>query len=230
MFSRSKIGVIVAEILGTAVLTAVILAVSRSPIGLSYFVAIGAGLTLATLVLTVGPASGAHVNPAVTLSLWAQRQIDTLSGIIYIASQFLGAVLAWRLYMYLMDAPLKSIAGKFDWRVFVAEAVGTFIFTFGIAAAISQGYEGGKKAAVIGLSLLLGVMVAGTASNGLLNPAVAVGVQSVNTAYITGPIVGGLVGMSLYTLLFAPASTLPAKAKTKAKATTRRTATRRKKR
>lgn len=204
MFSRNKFAMVVAEILGTAVLTSVILSVSRSPIGLPYFVALAAGLTLATLVLTVGPTSGAHANPAVTLGLWTIRKITTLEAVVYIVAQFMGAAIAWRSYMYLTDGAVKNIAGKnFDWRVLVAEIVGTFIFTFGIAAATYQRVEGGRKAAIIGLSLVLGILVASAASNGLLNPAVALGVQSWSKAYVFGPLVGGVIGMLVYSLLFS---------------------------
>lgn len=204
MFSRNRFAMVVAEILGTAVLTSVILSVSRSPIGLPYFVALAAGLTLATLVLTVGPTSGAHANPAVTLGLWTIRKISTLEAVVYIAAQFMGAAMAWRMYMYLTDGAVKNIAGKnFDWRVLVAELVGTFIFTFGIAAATYQKVEGGRKAAIIGLSLLLGILIASAASNGLLNPAVALGVQSWSKAYVFGPLVGSVLGMGLYSLLFS---------------------------
>lgn len=206
MFSRQKIAMVVAEIVGTAVLTSVILSVSRSPLGLPYFVALAAGITMAMLVLVVGPTSGAHVNPAVTLGMWTVRKINTLEAIVYIAAQFMGAVLAWKLYTYFIDGPVKNIAGKnFDWRVLVAELVGTAVFTFGIAAAVYQKYEGGQKAATIGGSLLLGLLVASTASNGVLNPAVALGVQSWSKAYVFGPLIGGIVGMFIYSFLMAPA-------------------------
>jgi glycerol uptake facilitator-like aquaporin len=204
MLSRDKFAMVVAEILGTGVLTGVVLTVSRSPIGLPYFVALAAGLTLAILVLVIGPTSGAHVNPAVTLSLWTLRKINTIKAIVYIVAQFMGAALAWKLYTYLSPIPVKNIAGPtFDWKVLVAEAVGTFIFTFGIAAAVYQGYEGGKRAATIGGALLMGIFIASAGSNGMLNPAVALGAQSWSKAYVFGPLIGGVVGMNLYSLLFA---------------------------
>lgn len=221
----------VAEILGTGILTAVVLSVSRSPIGLAYFVALAAGLTLALLVLIVGPTSGSHVNPAVTLSFWTVRKISTIQAIIYLVAQFMGAVLAWRLYTYFIDGPIKNIAGEsFDWRVLVAELVGTMIFTFGIAAAVYQKYEGGKLAATVGGSLMLGLLVASVASNGILNPAVALGVQSWSKAYVFGPLVGGIIGMNLYAVLFADKEAVvkPVPAKAAAKNTTTKKTTARK--
>lgn len=226
MLSRKNVAAVVAEIIGTAVLTSVVLAVSRSPIGLPYFVALAAGLTLSLLVLIIGPASGAHVNPAVTLGMWTIRQINTVKAILYIAAQFLGATLALKLYEYLTDGPIKNIANKnFDWRVTVAEIVGTFIFTFGIAAAVYQKQELGRKAATIGGSLLLGILVASVASNGMLNPAVALGAQSWSKAYVFGPLVGAILGMNLYALLFADKQALLAGVGVKVQASSKTTKT-----
>lgn len=204
LFSRQKIATLVAELLGTFILTFAVLSVSKSAIGIPYFVAIGAGTTLAILVLTIGKTSGAHVNPAVTLGLWSVRKIDTVQALLYIAVQFMGAAFAWRLYTYFIDASIPSIASKnFDWRILTAEAVGTLVFTFGIAAAIYQKYEGGKLAATIGGSLLVGIILASSIANGALNPAVALGIQSWSKEYVIGPLIGGLLGINLYALLFA---------------------------
>ncbi len=209
MVSRNKLAMVVAEVLGTATLTLSILATSKSAVGIPYFVALGAGLTLALLVMMIGSTSGAHVNPAVTLGMWTLRKINTAKAIVYIAAQFLGAVLAWQLYVYFIDRSLPNIAGtEFDWRVLVAEVVGTFIFTFGIAAAVYQKFDTGRSAAIIGGSLALGVLVSGIISNGLLNPAVALGVQSWSIAYVVGPVIGSVIGMNLFAMLFAPESAL----------------------
>src|SRR5690606_10039020 len=101
------------------------------------------------------------------------------------------------------------IAGAdFDWRVLVAEAVGAFVFTFAIAAAIYQNLEDVSKAALIGGGLFLGIVAASLASNAVLNPAIALANQSWSKAYIFGPVIGGVIGFNLYVLLFAPASAL----------------------
>jgi glycerol uptake facilitator-like aquaporin len=200
---------LVAEFFGTAVLTLSVLAVMRSQIGIGYFVAIAVGLTLSLLVLTIGSTSGAHVNPAVTIGMWTVRKIATMQAVAYIAAQMLGGLAAWRLYEYLVNRTLPNIAEKtFDWRVLVAEVVGTFVLTFGIAAAVYQGQKGLRQATTVGGSLFLGILIATVASNGILNPAVALGVQSWSRAYVFGPIIGAIIGFNLYALLFAPAGAL----------------------
>ena len=213
MTVRSKIAMLVAEFLGAGVLAAAAINVSRSQIGIGYFVAFGVGITFAVLTLIFNATSGAHFNPAVTIGMWTLRKIKTIQALAFIAAQMLGGFAAWRLVEYLTSQPVTSIAAKtFDWKVLVAEVLGTFVLTFGIAAAIYQRYEGGKLAATVGMSLFAGVLVASFASNAALNPAVALANQTWDRAYIFGPIIGSILGMNLYALLFAPNSSLIATA------------------
>lgn len=202
--TRKNVAVVVAEALGTAVLTMAILAITRSAIGVPYFVGLGVGLTMALLVLVLGSTSGAHVNPAVTVGLWTARKVSTVRALAYVAAQFIGAAAAYSLYNYIAKEDIQNIAGpQFDWAVLVAELVGAFVFTFGIAAAVYQGYTGSKLAGTIGASLAIGIILAGIASNGVINPAAALGIQSWSKAYVVGPLLGGVIGVNSFILLFA---------------------------
>jgi glycerol uptake facilitator-like aquaporin len=211
MTVRSKIAMVVAEFLGTGILATAVINVARSQIGIGYFVAFSAGIAFLLLTLVFGATSGAHFNPAVTIGMWTLRKIQTLQALAYIAAQMLGGLAAWRLAEYFTHQKLTNIAGKsFDWRILVAEMLGTLVFTMGIAAAVYQKYEGGKLAATVGAALFAGVVIASLASNATLNPAIALANQSWGRAYIFGPIIGSVVGMNLYALLFAPARSLVA--------------------
>lgn len=221
MLSKKQITAYVAEFFGTAILTYVILSLSRGQLNIAYFNSIGIGITLGLLVLVLGPLSGANVNPAVTIGMWTMRKIKSLDAVLYVAAQFIGAVAALKLFEYFIGQTLPSIAGKdFNWKVLIAEAVGTLVFTFGIAAAVSRSYEGGKLAATIGMSILVGILVAGVASNGILNPAAALGARSWDKAYVIGPIIGAILGMNLYVLLFAPEGSIKALVSPKKKSAT----------
>ncbi len=203
LLSRKRLLPLIAELIGTFILTFIILSVSKSNIGLAYFVSLAVGLTLAVLVLAIGNTSGCHINPAVTFGLWSVKKIGTLKALFYILAQFMGALFAWKLYTYFIADVIPSIATeKFEWRVFYGELIGTLVFTFGLAAAIYQEFTDGKKAFVIGSSLTLGVLVASAVSNGVLNPAVALGIQSWSREYIVAPIIGGFLGVNLYSLVF----------------------------
>lgn len=206
---RSKVAVLLAEFLGTAVLATAAINISRSQIGIAYFVALGVGLTLAVLILALGKFSGAHFNPAVTIGQWTIRKIGTLKAISYLAVQMLGGLAAWQLANYFSGREIQSIAGnEFDWKVLVAEAIGTFVFTFAFAAAIYQNLEDGKKTALIGGGLTIGIFTASLASNAVLNPAIALANQSWAVAYVVGPIIGAVIGFNLYVLFFAPVTSL----------------------
>lgn len=204
MFSRQNVAQVVAEFFGSAVLATVTLAVMRSQVGVPYFIAMAVGLTFAVLVLVLSAVSGAHINPIVTLGLWTVRKIGTLKALLYLAAQIVGALAAWSLYTYLINDDLTNIAGSdFDWRILIAEAVGAMVFMFGVAAATYQRHEGGRLATTLGASYVLGILIASVVSNGLINPAVALSVQSWSVAYVAGPVVGAILGTNLYAMLFA---------------------------
>lgn len=203
MFGRRKIAALVAEFLGTGFLTLLILSVQRSTIGVPFFVASAAGLTIVAMVLAFYRVSGAHFNPALTLALFTARRVTFIRMILYILVQVAGAYAAYKLYTYFVHNSLQDIGGKFSWRVFTAEAVGTGLLAFGYAAARYQRFTVGTAAAVAGVAYMLGGIAASSASVGLINPAVAFGVKAVTYAYILGPVVGALVGVNLYALLFA---------------------------
>jgi len=238
---------LVAEFLGTGVLTLVFLSVQRSTIGVPYFIALAAGLTVVMALFVVGETSGAHLNPAVTLALWTARKVGTLTGLLYIVVQLLGAWAAYGVYTYLVNSSFQPIGGHYTGRVLVAEAVGGLVLALGWAAVAYRQWLAGSQATVIGLAYALAIIVAAVAGIGLVNPAVALGVRAWNIwgsmgwgTYVLGPVLGTVIGVNLYGLLFSPTGLLaaapatrttaaaPART-TRARATTRkRTTTRRK--
>jgi glycerol uptake facilitator-like aquaporin len=204
MFGKRKVAALVAEFLGTGILTLIVLSVQRSTLGLPFFVAAGAGLAVALVKFTFGNVSGAVINPALTLALIAVRKISVLTGIIYAVAQFLGAWLAYYLYTYFVNNKLQYIGGHFTWRVMVAEVVGTAIFAFGWSAAVYRRFTPTTMAAVAGLAFMVGIVAASPGSIGLLNPAIALGVRAWEWGtYVAGPLVGALLAVVTYAYLFA---------------------------
>lgn len=204
MFGRRRVAALVAEFLGTAILTLLILSVQRSQLGLQYFVALGAGLSIAIMVFAVGEVSGGYFNPAVTLALWTARKLSTVTGILYIIVQMLGGWAALGIYSYYSNSHLSSVGGHYTGRILIAEAVGTGVFAFAFTAAMNKAWTHASRAAYTGLAYSLGVLLASTAALGLLNPAVALGIKSwVWGTYVLGPVLGAIIGVNLYVLLFA---------------------------
>lgn len=218
MFGRRQVAMLVAEFMGTAMLAlAVYSMVARTSFPL--FAGLAAGGTLGLVAITMGSVSGGYLNPAVTFGMWTVRKIKTVQALLFVAAQMLGGVAAWQLIKYYLNRKVESVAGaKFDWRVFIAEAVGTLVFSMGVAAAVHHKDQGGKLSFVLGGSLLIGILIASLGSNGVLNPAVAIGIQSWSWAYAVAPFAGALVGFNVYTLLF---TSLPEAKATRAARTTR---------
>lgn len=204
MLTLPKGQALLAEFLGTAILVMMALVLTQTT-RVSYFVGTSVALTLGAVYMMFSRVSQAHVNPAITLAMWSVRRIATVPAVAYIAAQLVGGFVSWKLYEYFTAHHLTSLSSKWDWRVFVAEAVGTMILAMGFGAAVSKGLSQLEAAFTYGFSLFVGIMVAATASAAYLNPAVALGVRSFNWTYVLGPVIGGLVGLNIYSYMFGGA-------------------------
>jgi glycerol uptake facilitator-like aquaporin len=207
----------VAEFLGTGLLALVMLSVQHSTIGLPYFVALAAGLTLAMAMVVLGRTGGGHFNPAVTVGMWTARQIKTIPAVAYIVAQMLGAWAAYYLYTYFVKTSLPVIENHYDSHILVAEAIGAFILSLGFAAAVFNRFWSVKTAGTVGVSYMMAIVVAasvivtGGMGIGIVNPAVALSMRAFDVfgsmgwgTYVLGPILGAVIGFNLYALLFAP--------------------------
>lgn len=189
----------VAEGIGTFVLTLVVALGLAGVFPVS--VPILAALTLGLFVYTLGHVSGVHLNPAVTLGLWSLNKISTDETIKYIAAQCVGAGVVLMVLPSLIP-DVRVLTTATDFATGFAELLGTALFTFGVAAVVFGTVPSEQSGLIIGGSLLLGIAVAVLlGSNGVLNPAVALGIGSFNIMYVLGPIVGSMVGMRLYRYL-----------------------------
>ena len=193
----------VCEFLGAFVLTFVVALSLVNSFPLPTLVL--AGLVLTFFVYTIGKISGSHINPGVTVGLWSIGKINTQDAIVYIIVQLLGGFVAgFMVYEILGNVPMNAIA--FDMNTMLAEVVGMIIFTFGIASIVFSKAKSENidelSGIVIGFSLILGISVAALlGSIGGLNPAVVVGLQVYDLAYLLGPIIGSVIGFNLYKFL-----------------------------
>lgn len=217
MFGKKNVAMLVAEFLGSAVLTLVVIGVQHSTIGVPYFVGLAAALAAAMLVLVFGAASGAVLNPALTVALWSVRRLKTTVAVGYLVAQLLGAWAAYYVFTYHINQSLSSTGGDFSARVLVAEAVGAAILAFGWAAATYGRYLPGLKAVTVGLGYALGIIVASSASIGLINPGVALADRAWTIwgsmgwgTYVLGPVLGALIGLNLFAWLFTNEMSLKA--------------------
>lgn len=195
-----KMHALAAELLGTFLLSlAVYLTLSTATVLSTPVIA---GLTLGLLVYIIGPMSGAHVNPAVTVGLMSVKLIKPLHGLSYIVAQLLGGALAWAAGTILLPTGPVAPATIENWHIGVGEALGAMILVMCVSSVARSKTPHEASGLVVGGGLLLGIALAVTiGSGGVLNPAVAVSLNVVSMSYLLMPLVGGVVGAWVYKLL-----------------------------
>lgn len=176
---KKEHAMLVAEFLGTFLLTGAVL------MGANPFVALG------VLVLVFGSLSGAHVNPAVSAGLALINKIKPETMYSFWIVQLLGAVAARGMYalVSVTTIPYSLHTTQTTVGVFAGETIGAAIFLCGITLAVAQRLSGITLAVAIGGSLFLGAIFGGT-----LNPAIAIGAGNLSFASLAGPLIGGALG------------------------------------
>jgi glycerol uptake facilitator-like aquaporin len=188
---------VVAEAFGTFVLSLAVL-ISINVLDPLFATPVVAALVLGLFVYSIGPISGAHINPAVTAGLWSIRKINTPDAIKYIIAQCAGALAAFYVAGTFVSGLALGIVPE-NMMDFWAELIGMTLFTFGIASIVYRKVADTASGLVIGGSLLLGLVLAvHLGSAGILNPAVGLAVGSVSFSYLMGAVVGSMIGMNLY--------------------------------
>jgi len=182
-------------------------------------IALAHGLTMAIMVSALGHISGGHFNPAITIGFWVTKRLSTLDTRAYWGAQLLGAVAAaYLLKVIIPDETWRNVAlGTPElmrdfptWSALALEAVTTFFLVLVVFATIVD--ERGAFHAIggfgIGLTITLGMLVAGPFTGGALNPARAFGPALASHhwlnqgIYWVGPLGGGFVAGLLYDTLF----------------------------
>ncbi|HEV7385722.1 MAG TPA: aquaporin, partial [Phenylobacterium sp.] len=178
---------IAAEALGAALLLAVVvgsgimgerLAGGNDAIALlANTLATGAGL--AVLITILGPVSGAHFNPAVTLVFLTRREIGARAAAAYAAAQVVGGVLGVWAAHAMFAQPIWQVSEKL--RDGPAQAWSEFVATFGLVLTIlgSLRFRPHATPALVGLYVAAAYWF--TASTSFANPAVTLARSLSNT-------------------------------------------------
>lgn len=169
----------VAEALGTMLLLAAVVGsgimgerLAGGNVGLALLAnTIATGAALVALILTFGPISGAHFNPAVTLADAWQGGINWRHTPAYIGAQLLGAFAGVALANLMFDLPVFFASRKE--RAGASQMFSEFIATFGLLAVI-WGCARRQRAAVVAFAVAAYIVAAYwfTASTSFANPAV----------------------------------------------------------
>ena len=219
----------IAEFIGTFTLVFVGTAVAtlqgmlgQGPVGwLGISMAFGG--TLMVLVLVIGPVSGCHVNPAVTvpMALSGRLKWPLVPG--YLVAQFTGALAAGAVLLALLkgfSSPEHSVyvhgLGENGnpqklavWALFMWEMVLTALFLLTIFSVTRSDAPPGAAAPAIGGFLFVAHLVGAPLGDSSLNPARSFGPAmwvagdslKILWVFIVGPLVGGVIGYLLYLLI-----------------------------
>jgi glycerol uptake facilitator-like aquaporin len=208
-----------AEALGTALLVATVVGSGIMAESLTKDVALAllgntlpTGAILAVLITILGPISGAHFNPAVSIVFALKRELTATETLLYIAAQVLGGIagtmIAHAMFaLPLLDASMKVRTGGAQW---FAEAVAAF----GLVATILAGIRFQRSAVPWLVGLYITAAYWFTASTSFANPAVAIARSFSNTfsgirpldlpGFIIAELAGAILGMLVMTWLLRP--------------------------
>jgi MIP family channel proteins len=198
--------VLVLTITGTATAATLAKPIAGDPYG-SLTVAIAGGVALAVLVGALGPLSGAHLNPAVTIGLAATRRFPMSRVPVYVAGQLAGALGAARVVWWSYGPSARTVAhlaataparGIGIWQALAAEALVTFLLMLVILRSTRAGGPSHDAPFAIGAALATAILVSGPITGAGVNPARALGPMIVAGTYtdwwvyLLAPVVGAV--------------------------------------
>ena len=220
-----------AEFIGTLSLVlfgcgaAVVSGITASgPAGLGLLgISLAFGLAVVAMAYAIGPISGCHINPAITIGMLVAKKITVADAIGYIIAQFLGAV-AGAGILYTIISGRNDFEGLKEWALgsngwgegylgnystaaaFITEAAMTCLFLLVIFATTSTKGSGPLTGLAIGITLVLIHMVAIPVTGTSVNPARSFGpaifaggkAMSQLWLFLVAPIVGGILGALIW--------------------------------
>tara|TARA_Y100000588_G_scaffold371888_1_gene443781 strand:+ start:239 stop:910 length:672 start_codon:yes stop_codon:yes gene_type:complete len=172
---------------------------------------IATGAILVVLILVFGPISGAHFNPAVTLSFWMQKAIGTGDAAAYVVTQIIFGLVGVAAAHFMFDLPLL------DWstntRTGPGQWGGEFVATVGLLATIIGCLRSRPEAVPYAVGLFITAGYWFTSSTSFANPAVTFarcftdtfsGIRPMDApAFIAAQIVAAILVTLLFRWLFA---------------------------
>ncbi len=202
---------------GSAVLAAAFPNVGIGLLGVS----LAFGLTVVTMAYAIGPISGCHLNPAVSIGLWAGGRFPAENLVTYIAAQVLGAILAGGVLYVIANGAAgfeaskgfaangygaHSPGGYSMFAALVTEVVMTMFFLFIILGATDKRAPAGFAPLAIGLALTLIHLISIPVTNTSVNPARSTGVALFAGGWAIGqlwlfwvaPVLGAILGAMAY--------------------------------
>ena len=199
-------------------------------------IALAFGLSLLAMVYAIGPVSGCHINPAVTVGLLLTRKIGGRDAAGYVAAQIVGAIVASGVLLMIAKGtpagydPATAGFGANGFgahspmhygvgAVFATEIVLTFLLVFTVLGATDikapVGFAGLAIGLVLALIHLVGIPVDNTSVNPArsIGPALFVGGWALAQlwVFIVAPLIGAAVAAGVYQALHGPVTVITAR-------------------
>ena len=191
-------------------------------------VSLAFGLAVTVVIYALGGVSGAHINPAVSIALWAVKKFPTKDTVAYIVAQCIGACIGSVLFFLVAGPDSLTIGGlgataPFPgvtvWQALLAEIIGTFVLMLVImGVAVDRRASPGFAGLVIGMAVTAVILAIGNISGGSINPARSFGPDLVAAVvngspalfttfpvYVVGPVVGAVIAALFYMYVAEPA-------------------------
>ncbi|KAH6784673.1 NOD26-like intrinsic protein 4 [Perilla frutescens var. hirtella] len=170
------------------------------------------GMIVMVMFYTVGHVSGAHFNPAVTVTFALFRRFPWKEVPLYVIAQLMGSILAsWTLVLMFnvtTEAYFGTLPVGSNPQSLAIEIVISFLLMFVISGANTDNRAIGELGGIaVGMTIMLNVFVAGPISGASMNPARSIGPAIVKQEfrglwiYVVGPIVGTVSGAFCYNLI-----------------------------
>jgi aquaporin Z len=199
-------------------------------------VSLAFGLSLLAMVYAIGPISGCHINPAVTVGILITRKMDAKYAPGYIVAQILGAILASGLLLLIVQGTPSgydpSVAGFAAngygdhspghytlLSAFLVEVILTFFLVFTVLGATDikapVGFAGIAIGFVLTLIHLVGIPVTNTSVNPArsIGPAIFVGGWAIGQLwlFIIAPLIGAVIAAAVYMVTHKPGEVISVK-------------------
>ena len=190
--------------------------------GLGDWFAIGIsfGITIAAVIYALGRVSGAHINPAVTIALWATKRFPSADAVAYVIAQCIGAAIGSLLFFLTVGMDAVTIGGLGATAPFpgigygqaiLVEAIATFVLMLVImGVAVDKRAPPGFAGLIIGLTVAGMITATGNIAGASLNTARTFGPYMMDfllggpnlwaffPIYIIGPVIGAVVAAVFY--------------------------------
>jgi aquaporin Z len=175
-------------------------------------VAFAFGLAVLAMVYTIGKISGCHINPAITIGMWASNKISGKDAALYMLFQVAGAIIGSAILWFLAkdSGSTTTLTGANSYthlgQALVAEVVFTCLFVLVVLGSTSKGANNAFAGIAIGLALVLIHIVCIPITGTSVNPARSIGpalfaggaALSQLWLFIVAPLAGGLLASLIW--------------------------------